>query len=121
MATNYIQDGDVLTYSNAGSVITAGSVVAIGSLIGIALTDIAATSGSGSVQLRGVFSVPKVTGTAWTQGAKLLWDASAAKFDLGTATPATGDISGCCVAAAAAASGDTTGKVLLNVGVGTIT
>ena len=120
MATNYIQDGDVLTYSNAGSAITAGSVVAIGSLIGIALTDIAATSGSGSVRIEGVFSVPKVTGTAWTQGAKLLWDASAAKFDLGTATPATGDISGCCVASAAAASGDTTGKVLLNVGVGTI-
>jgi len=121
MATNFVQDGDVISYSNAGSAITAGSVVAIGSLIGVALVDIAATTGVGSVQLRGVFTLPKATGSAWTQGAKLLWDASAAKFDIGTATPATGDISVCCVAFAAAASGDTTGKVLLNAGVGTIT
>lgn len=105
MADNYLQDGDIITYTNAGSAITAGSPVAIGSLIGVALVDIAASTGTGSVALRGVWTLPKVTGTAWTQGAKLLWDASAGKFDLGSATPATGDISGCCVAAAAATSG----------------
>ena len=121
MATNFVQDGDVLTYANTGSAIASGAVVAIGSLIGIALTDIAATSGTGPVQIEGVFTVPKATGSAWTQGCKLNWDASAGKFDIGTATPAAGDVSVCCVAAAAAASGDTTGKVLLNVGVGTIT
>lgn len=120
MTTKYVQDGAVMDYTNAGSAITSGSVVAVGNIIGVALADIAATSGVGSVALEGVFTLPKVTGTAWTQGAKLLWDASAGKFDLGTATPATGDISGCCVAFAAAASGATTGLVKLNVGVGTV-
>ncbi len=120
MTSKYVQDGDVMDYANAGSAITAGSVVAVGNVIGVALVDIAATTGVGSLAMEGVFSLPKVTGTAWTQGAKLLWDASAGKFDLGTATPATGDISGCCVAFAAAASAATTGLVKLNVGVGTV-
>lgn len=120
MTSKYVQDGDIMDYANAGSAIASGAVVAVGNLIGVALADIAATSGVGSVALEGVFTLPKVTGTAWTQGAKLLWDASAGKFDLGTATPATGDISGCCVAFAAAASAATTGLVKLNVGVGTV-
>jgi len=72
------------------------------------------------VAMEGVFTLPKATGQAWTTGMKLLWDVSAAKFDYSGATPATGDISVCCVAWAAAASGDTTGQVKINVGVGTV-
>lgn len=120
MATNYIEDGEVIPYTNTGAAIASGAVVAIGNLIGVALVDIPATSGVGSVALNGVFTLPKVTGAAWTQGAKLLWVASAGKFDVGSATPATGDISNCCVAFAAAGSAAATGQVLLNVGVGTV-
>jgi len=120
MTTKYVMDGDVIDYANTGSAIAAGSVVAIGNLIGVALVDIPATSGVGSVKLSGVFNLPKATGAEWAQGAKLLWDVSAGKFDVGTATPATGDISNCCVAAAAAGSAATTGWVMLNMGVGTV-
>ena len=120
MTTKYVQDGDVLEYTNAsGSTITSGTPVVMGNIIGVALVDIA-NGASGSVAIRGVFTLPKVTGSAWTLGSKLLWDASAGKFDVGTATPATGDVSVCCVAGGAAASAATTGPVLLNVAVGTV-
>jgi predicted RecA/RadA family phage recombinase len=120
MTTLYVQPGDALDYTNSsGSSIAAGTPTVMGNVIGIPLATIA-NGATGVMAVNGVFTCPKVTGTAWTQGAKLLWDASAGKFDLGTATPASGDVSVCCVAAAAAASGDATGKVLLNVGVGTV-
>lgn len=121
MATNYLQDGDSLDYANTtGAAIKSGDPIAIGNIMGIAIIDIA-ISATGAVQTEGVWKVPKVTGTAWVQGAKVLWDKSAAKFDHGGAAPAAGDISNCCVAAYAAAAGDTFGYVKLNVGVGTVT
>lgn len=120
MTTKYIQDGEVLDYANAsGSTITSGTPVVMGNIIGVALADIA-NGATGSVAVEGVFNLPKVTGSAWTIGSKLLWDSSAGKFDVGTATPATGDVSVCCVAGGAAASAATTGPVKLNVGVGTV-
>lgn len=117
---NEIQDGKRITWTNGtGSDVVAGQAVAVGNQVGVACVDIA-NGESGAVAMEGVFSLPKATGSAWTAGSKLLWDVSAAKFDVGTATPATGDISVCCVAWAAAASGDTTGYVKINVGVGTV-
>lgn len=120
MTTKYVQDGDVLDYTNtSGSTITSGTPVVMGNIIGVALADIA-NNATGAVAIDGVFTLPKVTGSAWTIGSKLLWDVSAGKFDVGSATPATGDVSVCCVAAAAAASAATTGAVKLNIGVGTV-
>lgn len=120
MTTKYVQDGDVLDYTNtSGSTITSGTPVVMGNIIGVALADIA-NNATGAVAIDGVFTLPKVTGSAWTVGSKLLWDASAGKFDVGTATPATGDVSGCCVAGGAAGSSATSGPVILNVGVGTV-
>lgn len=123
MATNFQEEGHVLNYQNTGSAITSNSVVVIGNLLGVALVDIAAATGdvdspnnqsSGAVALKGVFaSMPKTTGSAWVAGRKLLWDVSAGKFDVGTATPATGDLLGGAVVWEAAASGDTTGVVML--------
>ena len=90
MTTKYQQEGGVITYANSGSAIAAGDVVVMGHTIGIALTDIAATTGSGAVAVEGVFSgVPKVTAAVFTQGEKLIWDVSAGKFDDSAATPAT--------------------------------
>jgi predicted RecA/RadA family phage recombinase len=114
MTTKFQEVGEVKTYSNAGSAITAGSVVVMGSLLGIALTDIDATTGVGAVKITGVFAnMPKTTGTAWTVGLSLNWDVSTSKFDSHAATPATGDVLGAAVAWEAAASGDATGVVLL--------
>lgn len=117
MTTNYVQDGDVLEHTAAAS-ISAGDVVELANVVGVALAD-AASGEKVSVRVDGVFTLAKTTGTAWNQGDVLDWDTSTAKFGKGI-TPATGDITKCAVAAADAASGDATGKVLLRAIPGTI-
>jgi len=114
MAKNYIQDGEVITYANSGAAITSGSVVAMSHIVGVALVDIAATTGTGQVAISGVFEVPKVTASAIVAGEKLLWDSSAGKFDNSAATAASGDIMGAAIAISeAAANTTTTVKALL--------
>ncbi len=108
MATNYVQDGKVLNYT-AGANITSGSFVLVGVIGAVATTDIA-NGKVGAVQICGVFSIPKASG-AVTQGAKLYWDATNSVL---TTTASGNTIVG--VAAEAAASGDATVKILLNVG-----
>jgi predicted RecA/RadA family phage recombinase len=120
MATNFVNDGKVITYANTGSAISSGDVVVVGQQLGIALVDIAATTGTGSVALSGVYSVPKVSAAVIAQGESVIYDVSASAFDDNAATPATGDVSGCCVAMEAAGNGVTTVNVKLNVGVGTV-
>lgn len=97
MATNYIQEGNVIQFVNAGSAISAGDVVVVGdngdAVLGVALVDIAATTGVGSVQLEGVFDLPKVDAAVIVQGEYVIWDASVGKFDDNAATPAAGDVS----------------------------
>ena len=61
MSTNYVQDGKVLTYSNTGSAISAGDVIVISKIMGVALEDIAATTGTGAVQIEGVLIYLKST------------------------------------------------------------
>lgn len=110
MTTAYKQPGTVLDHV-AGATITSGQVVEMGDSVGIALNS-AASGETVAVAVEGVFEVAKTTGTAWNQGDKLDWDTSASKFHKGI-TPATGDITGCAIAAAAAASGDATATVKL--------
>tara|TARA_R110002049_G_scaffold173699_1_gene340591 strand:+ start:1264 stop:1638 length:375 start_codon:yes stop_codon:yes gene_type:complete len=124
MASNFIQDGNVIDYT-AGADITSGSVVKLGNILGVALTDIA-NGATGSVAIRGVFRVPKVSGAVITQGESLTWDvsanASAGAFDDNLATPATGDVTGPpAVAAESAGSGATTLAVLFTGVPGTVT
>jgi len=110
MATNYVQPGDVIQFT-AGATISSGDVVKMGSTLGVALQDIA-NGATGSVAIRGVFTVPKVTAAVIAQGDSLTWDVSAAKFDDKAATPATGDVTG---AAASAAEAGTSSMTTLNV------
>lgn len=120
MATNAIQPGNVITYT-AGADITAGSVVKIGNILGVALTDIA-NGASGSVAVRGVFRVPKVSAAVIAQGESLTWDVSAGKFDDNLATPATGDVTGAAAVAFEAAGNATTTLAVMFTGVpGTVT
>ena len=122
MAVQFLQVGDTINYSNAGSAIAAGDVVVMGHTIGIALTDIAATSGTGAVAVEGVFSgVPKVTAAVFAQGEKLIWDVSAGKFDDSAASPATGDVTGGAVAWVAGANLETTCTIKLTAGNATLT
>lgn len=116
MSRTFVQPGKVVSHT-AASAISSGDIVVMGDIIGVALADIA--SGEvGSVSIQGVHKVAKVAGTAWGQGAKLDWDASAEAFDIAV-TPASGDVEDAGVAASAAGSADTTGEILLTPGVGT--
>ena len=116
MATNFVSDGNVINWTNGtGSAVSSGDVVAMGHCIGIALVDIA-NGATGSVALEGVFTVPKVSAAVFTQGEKLIWDASASAFDDSAATPATGDITGGAVAWIAGANTETTCTVKLTPG-----
>ena len=106
MATNYIQDGDILDYT-AGAAISAGDFVVIGTVGGVAINDIA-NGAVGAVAVSGVFRVTKATG-AVTQGALLYWNATNSNL---TTTAAGATLVG--VAASAALSGDATVDILLN-------
>jgi predicted RecA/RadA family phage recombinase len=108
MATNFIQQGNILQHT-AGADIVSGDLVIIGVIAGVALTDIA-EGASGSVQINGVFSLPKASG-AITQGALVYWD-----DDPGQVTTTASENTLIGVAASAAASGDATAEILLNVG-----
>jgi predicted RecA/RadA family phage recombinase len=118
MTTKFVQEGNVINYTNAGSAIAAGDVVVMGHMIGVALTDIAASGGVGAVAIEGVFTVPKVSAAVFTQGEKLIFDVSASPpaFDDSSATPATGDITGGAVAMVAGANTETTCVVKLTPG-----
>ena len=96
--------------NNTGADIASGDVVVIKKSGGVSLTDIQIPRLTASVpsQLMACLRVPKVSGAVFVQGEKLIYDVSAGAFDDSAATPATGDVSGCCVAMAAGANGETT-------------
>lgn len=78
MATNFIQEGEVIDWvNNTGSAVTSGSPVILGKQqMAIALTDIA-SGATGAVATEGVFKLAKNTSQAITQGQRLYWDAVA--------------------------------------------
>lgn len=112
---NHVNDGNTMPYTNAGSDIASGAVVVTGHTIGVATTDIA-SGATGTLAIRGRFTVPKVSGAVFEAGEKLIWDASVGAFDDSAATPASGDITGGCVAAVAGTNGQTTADVVLTPG-----
>ena len=109
MAINYIQEGKALDYTPSGADVASGDLVIIGTIAGIAKTNIA-DGKTGAVHICGVFSVPKATGTV-AQGAKLYWSSANSNV---TTTATRNTLVG--VAASAAASGDASIPLLLNVG-----
>lgn len=122
MANNYLKPGNIIDWTNGtGTAVVSGQVVVIGKLLGVALVDIA-NGASGSVQIEGVFSVPKVSAAVIAAGENLTWDVSAGAFDDNAATPATGDVTGPpAVAIEAAGNGVTTLKVKFTGVPGTVT
>ncbi len=120
MATNYIQAGNVLDFTNdTGVDISAGAIIVLGSLVGVAVSDIA-DGEVGAVAVEGVWRLPKVTTEEIGAGDYLTFDVSAGGFIHGDTTPATGDLVGGCVAMEAAANGVSTVLVKLNVGASSV-
>ncbi len=117
MATNRVQPGKVLTWTNGtGAAVVSGKVVVIGTVVAVALGDIAAGA-AGDVAVKEVYSVPKATGVI-AQGARVYWDADGnpvggtAGTGAATTTAASNTLMG--YAAEGAASGDATVNVALN-------
>lgn len=108
MTTRFVQPGKVLDYANGGTAQASGAVVVAGTLVGVCLAAIAANA-TGSVQICGVFTLPKLSTDTPAQGALVYWDATNSRI---TTTSSGNTLAG--KAFAAAANGDTTCLVLLN-------
>ncbi|MEZ0231896.1 MAG: DUF2190 family protein [Methylophilaceae bacterium] len=120
MAKNYIQPGHVMDFIAAADVVS-GQVVRVGNTLGVSLGDYK-NGDAGELQISGVFEVPKVTTAVIAQGASVLWDASAGKFDVNSSTPASGDVGGASASAfKAGANGDTTIWIRFSGAPGTLT
>lgn len=105
---NKTQCGDVLTLTAPSGGVTSGTAYLIGGLLAVAT--ISADAGDDfTAERTGVFTLPKTTSQAWTQGQLLFWDDANSKF---TNVAASGLVPAG-AAVAAAASADTTGSVLL--------
>lgn len=105
---NFIQPGRIVPVI-APADVKSGDLVMVGKLFGVASSD--AVSGA-SVELctEGVFTLPKVSAQAWTQGAAIYWDAGEAKA---TTTASTNTLIG--HAAEAAANPSAAGAVRLSI------
>lgn len=104
----YTQEGEVLALTAPSGGVVSGTPVLIGSLVVVPLVTAAQTVAF-SALVTGVATVPKATGTAWTEGAKLYWDVADTEFN----TSSSGNtLAG--VAAAAADSADATGSIRLD-------
>lgn len=117
MATNFIQDGDVIQWTNGtAAAVASGQLITIGNLLAVALVDIP-IGATGSAAIDGVFSnIPKVPAAVFAQGEKLIWDVSAGQFDDSLAVPAAGDVTGGAIAWVAGVNGETTCTVKLTPG-----
>ncbi len=76
MATNYQQPGNVLTLTAPAGGVLSGTPYLIGGLLVVALHS-AAEGASFEGQTVGVWSLPKVSAQAWTEGAAIYWDDTA--------------------------------------------
>ncbi|AOF95988.1 DUF2190 family protein [Sphingobium sp. RAC03] len=103
---NFVQNGDNLTLT-APVALAAGAAALIGSIFGVASCD-AAIGAPVVLVTRGVFTLPKATGEAWTEGVKLYWDNTNRRLT----TTSAGNTQ-VAVATAAAASAATSGNAAL--------
>lgn len=105
---NFIQPGEVQTFTAPSGGVVSGTVYKIGQVVCVAAADVAQTLPFEG-KIRGVFTLPKATSQSWTEGALLYWDDSAKKF---TTTSGGNRLAGHAVEAADSA--DTTGTVYLD-------
>lgn len=71
---NYIKSGQNKTFTAAAD-LSSGDVVVVGEYVGIVAYDVL-TGEEGEMAITGVFSVPKVAATAFSDGDPAYWDGS---------------------------------------------
>lgn len=104
---NFLESGASVVVA-APEAADSGEFLIVGALSGVA-TGSADNGAEVVLQRKGVFELPKATGSAWVQGQRLYWDVANKKF---TAVAAGNQAIG--AAFAAADTADTTGQVLLD-------
>lgn len=104
---NYLQHGDTVSLTAPTGGVVSGTAYLIGAMLVVAIASVAQTLPFEG-RVIGCFLLPKATGQAWTEGAKLYWDNAAKNV---TTTSAGNTFIGNAIAAAL--SGDTTGRVRL--------
>jgi len=107
MTTKYIMSGDVIDYI-AGSTISSGQVLLIGKRIGVALSSIA-NGATGAAQVRGIFTIAKLSTDVVAQGDLLYWDNGNSRL---TTTVGSNTLVG--YATKAAGNGVTTVEISIN-------
>lgn len=109
----YLQDDDHIV-ATAPYAVAAGAGCLVGSMFGVAESAIA-SGARGVLILEGVFTLAKVTGTAWTEGVRIYWDDTAKNCTTAAAAGANKLIGVATLLPTFAmpASGDVTGTVLL--------
>ena len=105
---NLVSEGKVLRLTAPSGGVTSGNLYIIGALAVVAAITAAETL-SFDGYAEGVFSLPKTSAQAWTEGQKIYWDAGNSRCD---SDPEVGKLIG--VAAAAADNPSATGNVRLN-------
>lgn len=107
MATNYVQEGDILTLT-APYTVTSGQGAQIGSQFGVALADITSAA-SGEFATCGVWDLTALTTATGAMGAKAYWDNANKRVDTdGTVGILIGSL------VVAKTNGQTTARVKLN-------
>lgn len=107
MATNYLQDGDILTFTAPYAVASGGGFL-VGSLFAVALSA-AANGASVQAQRGGVWTLPKLQADDVSVGAKLYWDNTNKRLTL---TSSGNTLVGAAIAAAGTSA--TTVSVMLD-------
>ncbi len=112
--------GNVITIPAPADVVN-GVPIIIGSQIAVPLAT-ALTGVTCSFAVKELHELPAVSGAEFVAGEQAIFDVSAGLFDDHSATPATGDLTGACIAweTKTAAAGGTI-LVELNAGVGAVT
>lgn len=109
--TNFIAPGDSLTLSTPNGGVVSGQFYVIGTLLVCAAVTVTVEGDPFTCKTTGVFEVTKVGSQAWTEGAKVYWDAGNDYF---TTTAGGNTLAGVAVEAVGSGAGETTGKVRLD-------
>ncbi|GEO80965.1 DUF2190 family protein [Pararhodospirillum oryzae] len=107
MATNFVQDGHIVTITAPAGGVSSGDGILVGALFGVALTD-AAEGEAVNVQLSGAWSLPKASAAVFAQGGAVSWDSTAGQC----VAPATGKVP---VGTALVAAGSGTTSVVVRL------
>jgi predicted RecA/RadA family phage recombinase len=120
MSKNYSGEGKRINVTLAAAQV-AGTPFPLGNLLVMPITS-GEIGDTIACDVDGVWNLPKADAAVIAQGETVNWDVSAGNIDDNAATPATGDLSGGCIAMEG--KGATTGEnilVKLNVGPNTVT